>query len=115
MQFEQSNAVSAIAVEPGVYTLTKILCAGWDYGPIGETDLKDNRLTKEFRVEAGKAYYIGDFQGQTNSGASFAGTMVTTTQSWRLNTFRNNYPDSTRDLTTNFPQFQSVPTVSVIH
>lgn len=114
-QFEQSNVVSVIAVEPGVYKLTKILCAGWDYGPIGETDIKDNRLTKEFRVDAGKAYYVGDLHGITISQSIVGGATVTIYQSWKLDTFRNNYQDTTRDLTTNFPRFQGIHTVLAIN
>jgi hypothetical protein len=113
-QFDRADAVSVIAVEPGVYQLSKVLCVGWDYGPVGETALKDARLTKEFRVDAGRAYYIGDLYGTTLSESTPMGTSVYIYRSWKLDAFRNNYQGTTKDLTTRFPNFKEIPTAPAL-
>ena len=105
VQFQRSLAVSVVRVDPGTYRLAKFAFAGVDYGHLGEEEIVDDKLQREFLVEAGKAYYIGDFLEQSNSTALF------TPVKWKLIFVKNNYEETTREFKQSFPRFSGVETI----
>ncbi len=106
IQFLRSRQISVVAVRPGTYTLSKLAFGGANSETMGEETLTHEKLTKEFRVEPGKVYYIGDFLGLTNRPSIFSKV------DWSLQSIRNNYEATTRDFKQRFPKFQNVESVS---
>lgn len=110
----RKSPVAVTAMKPGVYTLTKFSFAKKDLFVMG-TELRDSvitdqRLAKPFRVEPGKAYYIGDFVGQSSVEYGYS----IHTFHWKIRSIRNNYEDSTEELKGKYPNLKDVETISVI-
>lgn len=106
----RSSPVSITAIKPGLYTLAKFSFAKKDLFIMG-TELRDSvitdqRLATPFRVEPGKAYYIGDFVGQSTQEFNYF--------SWKINSIHNNYRRSTEELKEKFPNLNEIETIPVI-
>lgn len=85
--------------------MSQLVGAYADYESGGKKKITDERLTKEFRVEAGKAYYAGDFLGE--AGSSFPIVQ------WSLKSILHNYEATTTELKKTFPQFENIKSVPV--
>jgi hypothetical protein len=117
LQFQTSkkeSGVSVIAVKPGIYKISKISFARGDFSAlttsVGEKPINDPRLTTEFRVEPGKAYYVGDFVGRTSADYY----VVSMVQHWQMQSVANNYDNTTNELKEKFLNFKEIDTTSVI-
>lgn len=98
------GSISVIAVKPGAYALKKLI---YNYGGDSQEEkpLPDSLQTTEFRVESGKAYYLGDFYATTTTERTGSGVHVT----WRLDSMTDNFQKSTDDFKRIFPHFRDVP------
>lgn len=109
VQFQRTLRVSVIAVKPGTYKLLKFLQEGTlREALIGEAVVEE-KLTKAFSVEAGKAYYIGDFFVESNRRSLFSKI------DWSLERVVNEYDLATAQLKKNFPAFEKMLTASVAY
>ena len=106
IQFGLTDAPSVISVEPGTYSLKKLVFAAFDYSKEGEKDLPESLLTKSFLVEPGKAYYLGDMAGRGSTSSS----VFTATHSWYLESIKDNYENTTREFRVRFSNFQHIGT-----
>jgi len=107
IQFEPSNDPSGIAVTPGTYSLTKLVFASANYEAEGEKLLSSDKLTKKFKVEAGKAYYIADFYASTSTGFR--------SHSWRLESFRDNFEETTTEMKSRYPNLKELEFVRALN
>jgi len=106
IEFERSQTLVAVAVEPGNYVLTKMVFATWDYELSGEEPFTDGPLARPFLVEPGKAYYLADFAGFAYTTST--GTSVK--QSWRLKSVKDNYGKTTAEFHETYPGLRQLET-----
>ncbi|MBN8444175.1 MAG: hypothetical protein J0M22_01725 [Gammaproteobacteria bacterium] len=104
IQFDKEQPVSVIRVAPGTYNISKLIFATYDYIPTGEEPITEPKLTKPFTVEAGKAYYIGDYVGEVDIQQN--GFEVT--KLWNLNSIRDFYEGTTTEFRALFPLLQDL-------
>jgi hypothetical protein len=118
MLFKGAKMISIIAVKPGVYTVDKVSFASKSMPgaptQIGEQPIVDYRLPKEFTVEAGKGYYIGDFEGSTKSYPELTWRGAVTYEEWHLTPLRDNFDATTSEVKENYPNLSELETTSVI-
>lgn len=108
--------VTLISLEPGTYQITKMFAcsarrsvftiAAFDCTP--ERDFTCNGcspLSKQFKVEKGKAHYIGDFRGM--SFGIQGGDAI----QWEISRADNNYPETTGKFRKIYPRFKGVPAI----
>jgi hypothetical protein len=105
IQFQNLSSPAIVPVRPGTYRISQLVGAYATYESGGKLKINDERLSKEFRVEAGKAYYVGDFLGE--AGSTF--TIV----KWGLKSIVPNYEATTNEFKKSFPQFENIDVVSV--
>lgn len=108
LSFEPTLDPYAVAVDPGDYQATHIVFRGGG----GSDQLKpfpEELSSRVIHVEAGKAYYIGDFDG----------TMKTTflvlfiASRWRIGQIANEFAGTTAKLDALLPQMKNMPKVDV--
>ena len=63
-------------------------------------------LQRPVAFQAGKAYYLGDFQAEASNWTS--GTTIHT--EWRLTSVRNDYRTTTEKMKSDFPNLSGVAT-----
>ncbi len=104
IQFDREQPVSVIRVAPGTYNISKLIFATYDYTKTGEKPITEPKLTKPFTVEAGKAYYIGDYVGEVDVQQN--GLEVTSM--WDLTSIRDFYEGTTTEFRALFPLLQDL-------
>ena len=98
IEFSPDDSISIIEVKPGLYNLSKFVFAYAGGGSGGEKPITSPYLKESFYVKAGKAYYIGDYEG--SSGKTYGSFH------WSVDSFRNNFDETTNDLKQVFPNFE---------
>ncbi|MFE8600318.1 hypothetical protein [Archangium violaceum] len=93
------------AVKPGTYSIKQTVCSNPDGDIIGRSPGSSAKEVQSFRVEPGKAYYIGDFHGQTR-GDGLAGSC------W-IDDFENNYEEATAAFQKRYPSLKGLETQDV--
>jgi hypothetical protein len=108
LMFKEVRNIYAIAVPRGTYKLTKIIYSN-EFGALqSEQDISMLKgVAGEFTVLKARAYYIGDFYGDTHN---FNAATYTTTY-WRVKDIRYNYEGTTKLFLKQNPQFSGINTV----
>jgi hypothetical protein len=99
IEFIPDGTPSMIAVKPGTYRMKKVLFAYWDYARHGEKQIPEDKLTKAFKAEPGKAYYLGDFTGKTVTRVGYS----TVTNAWALKEIDDKFKQTTADTRKKYP------------
>ena len=108
IKFIGARSIYAIAITPGTYKITKIVFSKQFGMREGEQDItKLKKISKEFTVKKGNAYYIGDFYSDTHNFNIGAGT----TLYWRVKDIRYNFEDTTKKFIQQNPRFEKVNTI----
>lgn len=102
----KSGTYQVIEVPPGGYSITKIFFTLGGNETAGAKSLPDSMLTKPFRAEAGKAYYIADIEGTVTR----SGTYI----SWQITSIRDNFVETTHYMLKKYPNFSGVETIRAI-
>ena len=113
IKFDEVESTTAIAVKPGIYNLNTLLIFwGLSDDKINrrETTLTKGPLTVEFSVEPGKAYYIGDFLGNTLATE----TLSSQSLEWKLESVKNNFENTTLDFKNKYPNLRELEIVQAI-
>jgi len=110
IEFVNSGSISVFAVKPGTYSLQRVVFAGQR---VASTGVKETPASNAptFRVEAGKAYYLGDFRGRV------WGTFTSKEQDRLkalLDDVVSNHQKTTTDLRRAFPALENVETVQAL-
>ncbi len=104
VRFEPTEAVQVIKIAPSTCSLTEFVYT--DHGGTQTTRKPvPDTLKREVVFEAGKAYYLGDFQAETAQSG-----FPVITRTWRLRSARNNYARTTEQLKAAYPNLSALPT-----
>jgi hypothetical protein len=91
--------VSVVAVRPGLYEVKEISFArntnNYQFSKVERQAIKDAKLTGVFQVEAGKAYYVGDYTGRTYSGIVEVNTVM---QKRKITAIEDKFDEATSEL-----------------
>lgn len=110
LRFERSPDPYAVAVDPGDYQVTHIVYThGADNSIRGEKPLPADLASRVIHVEAGKAYYIGDYDGASKS--TFLVLFIA--HEWRLGKVANEFAGTTAKLEELLPKMKGMPKVDV--
>ena len=104
IRFEPNNEVHVVKVVPSTCSLTEFVYT--DHGATKTTRKPvPDALKRDVAFEAGKAYYLGDFQAETTQ----AGFPIVT-RTWRLKSARNEYARTTAQMKIGYPNLSTLPT-----
>lgn len=99
----KENTIKAIPLKPGKYAFGHILYTAKGQIKSNKSILKDNIRVIE-NLEANKAYYIGDYTGNTKTERTGGGTIY----SWNLSKPNNNFTSTTREFSDKFIKFKNI-------
>jgi hypothetical protein len=115
VRFEPSGAVQAIKIVPSACTLTEFVYTHHDGIKVYRKSVPDS-WKRQIVFEAGKAYYLGDFEAETTAyrenvpQTEFPGQVGGIKLVWRLRSARNNYANTTAQLKVAYPGLAAMPT-----
>jgi len=101
IRFERGDAVQVVKIAPSTCSTAEFVYTDADGFVRGRKPAPD-ALKKEMTFAAGKAYYLGDFQGES--------TYTGGVQRWRVQSGRNNYAATTEKLKSAYPNLSALPT-----
>lgn len=101
-EFQDKDQITMLAVTPGTYQLSRFVYAETDGTMKGETAIVQSTLTRSMTLEAGKAYYVGDFTGE--------GTFNGIRMRWQVTGIDNRFAATTAEMQQKYPQFAQLPT-----
>lgn len=107
--YKQGDFPAVVSVVPGEYKLTKIIFASWNYEPEGEKAVKNSFSSKPFKVESGKAYYIGNISAA--SKASAIGFAVR--HEWDVKNWANSFESDSKLLLNSYPSMTNLKLVNM--
>lgn len=111
-KFEKEADPYVIAVNPGDYLINSLIFATGEGNKEGERPLYTAFSNRVFSVEAGKAYYIGDYEGgitRTFGISSTPGQLIGFQNDWRLKSTKNNFAVTTELIETQIPFLKNIP------
>jgi hypothetical protein len=110
MRFEQDLDPYAVGVDPGDYQVTHFVqTQSADNHAIGKSPFPGELSGRVIRVEAGKAYYIGDYDGAMKS--TFMVLFIG--HEWGISKITNDFAGTTAKLDALLPQMKNLPKVDV--
>ena len=105
--------VDVIELPPGLYNINGMLNLQKDtmgYAPRGKSKLFKTPDPILITLNAGKAYYLGDYTGTSSVYCSYQSCRY----NWRLTSIENTMEKSTLDFKEHYKSFQEMPTSSLI-
>ena len=101
---KDKGSVYAVPVSPGEYKINKLLFIDGD--DVVQDALYLSYLISNcvFSVEQGKAYYLGDYFGETSSKRTYHGPK----NQWILRGICDNFTNTTQELEYKCPQFKQI-------
>jgi hypothetical protein len=110
LKFEPGLDPYAVAVDPGDYQTTRIIYTQSAANDIrGEKPFPEELVNRVIHVEAGKAYYLGDYDGASNS--TFLVLFIE--HEWRIGKIANEFAGTTAKLEELLPKMKGMPKVDV--
>jgi hypothetical protein len=104
-RFSNDSALQVIKVAPSTCSLTEIVYTNSD-GQIKSRKRAPDKLMRDVKFDAGKAYYLGDFYAEATTS-----TLGNTIRSnWNIKTVRNDYTNTSAALKASFPNLAKLPT-----
>ena len=104
-RFSNDNALQAIKIVPSTCTLAEFIYTNSD-GQVRSRKPAPEKLMRDARFDAGKAYYLGDFYAETTT--SVIGNTIS--RNWNIKDVRNDYRNTSTALKSSFPNLSAVPT-----
>ncbi len=104
-RFSNDSALQVIKVAPSTCSLTEFVYSNAD-GQVRSRKRAPEKLMRDVKFEAGKAYYLGDFYAEATT------TVVGTTShsNWNIKTVRNDYTNTSAALKALYPNLAALPT-----
>lgn len=106
IRFSNQPRLQVFEVGPGVCQLTEIVYSDADGGIKGRRRAPPGWMAPR-KLEAGRAYYLGDYGAEFTHEAKFP---LTTELHWDLTSEENDYASSTKELAATFANFAGLPT-----
>jgi len=105
LRFSNDNALQAIRITPSTCSLTEFVYTNSD-GQVRSRKPAPEKLMRDARFGAGKAYYLGDFYAETVTRV--IGNTIS--RNWNVKTVRNDYRNTSLALKTAYPNLSALPT-----
>jgi hypothetical protein len=96
------NALQVIKIAPSMCSLTEIVHTNAD-GQVRSRKSAPEKLMRDARFDAGKAYYLGDFYAE-------AATPTRGAYYWNIKAVRNDYNNTSAALKAAYPNLAALPT-----
>jgi len=105
LRFSNDVALQVIKIVPSTCTLAEFIYTNSD-GQIRSRKAAPEKLMRDTRFDAGKAYYLGDFYAETTT------TTIgrTTSRNWNIKSVRDDYRNTSAALKASFPNLAAIPT-----
>jgi len=103
VRFEPTDAVQVVKIAPSTCALTELVYTDHGATKVTRRPAPDG-LKQNVAFEAGKAYYLGDFQAETTQSG-----FPVVTRTWRVSSMRN-YARTTAQLRGSYPHLSALPT-----
>ena len=104
-RFSNDSALQVIRIAPSTCSLTEFVYTNAD-GQVRSRKSAPEKLMRDARFDAGKAYYLGDFYAE--AATSVQGRTVSSV--WNIKTVRNDYNNTSAALKAAFPNLAALPT-----
>lgn len=104
-RFSNDSALQVIKVTPSTCSLTEFVYSNAD-GQVRSRKRAPEKLMRDVKFEAGKAYYLGDFYAEATTRV--VGT--TSYSNWNIKTVRNDYTNTSAALKAFYPNLAALPT-----
>ncbi len=105
LRFSNENALQVIRITPSTCSLTEFIYTNSD-GQVRSRKPAPEKLMRDARFDAGKAYYLGDFYAETTT--SVIGRTIS--RNWNVKTVRNDYRNTSTALKAAYPNMSALPT-----
>ena len=104
-RFSNDNALQVIKITPSTCTLAEFIYTNSD-GQVRSRKPAPEKLMRDARFDAGKAYYLGDFYAETTT------TVIgrTISRNWNIKNIRDDYKNTSTALKASFPNLSGIPT-----
>jgi len=105
LRFSNDVALQVIKIAPSTCTLAEFIYTNSD-GQIRSRKPAPEKLMRDARFDAGRAYYLGDFYAETTT------TTIgrTISRNWNIKTVRNDYKNTSQALMAAYPNLSALPT-----
>jgi len=104
-RFSNDTALQVIKVVPSMCSLTEFVYTNSD-GQIRSRKRAPEKLMRDARFDAGKAYYLGDFYAEATT--TVRGNVISS--NWNIKTVRNDYNNTSAALKAAYPNLAALPT-----
>lgn len=104
IRFEPNNEVQVVRIAPSTCSLAEFVYSDHGATQVTRKPAPDG-LKRTVAFEAGKAYYLGDFQAETTQSG-----FPVVTRTWRLKSARNEYARTTAQMKIGYPNLSTLPT-----
>lgn len=109
MLFKRTDTLYAVRVKPAECAFKEILFLGTG-SYVQSTKPIPAEIMKPQRFEAGRSYYLGDFEATAIYTESSRGWGVLEQTRWRIDSLRNNFVTTSKDFRAGFPALAALPT-----
>ncbi len=106
INFDKSNEIRLYELEPGKYTINEWIAALALNEIAGRGYITDKRLSV-MKLEPGKAYYIGDWEGKHS--------IDQIQNHWEITKISDNYDNSVKDLISKYSLFYSIEKINLLN
>jgi hypothetical protein len=104
-RFSSDNALQVIRIAPSTCTLAEFIYTNSD-GQVRSRKPAPEKLMRDARFDAGKAYYLGDFYAETTTRV--IGNTIS--RNWNVKNVRDDYRNTSAALRASFPNLSAIPT-----
>jgi hypothetical protein len=104
-RFSNDTALQVIKIAPSTCSLTEFVYTNAG-GQVRSRKRAPEKLMRDVKFDAGKAYYLGDFYAE----ASTTQVGMTISSVWNIKTVRNDYQNTSAALKTAYPSLAALPT-----
>ena len=105
LRFSNDNALQAIRIAPSTCTLAEIVYTNSD-GQVRSRKPAPEKMMRDARFDAGKAYYLGDFYAETTTRV--IGNTIS--RNWNIKNVRNDFRNTSQALKAAYPNLAALPT-----
>jgi len=109
IRFSIEDPLQVIKVNPSTCSFNEIVYTNAD-GIIRSRKPPPKGSMQNMRIKPNTAYYFGDYKASITF--SYSGTYSTTR--WRMNSIKNNFKSTTKDMKYEFPKLKQVDTVNIL-
>ena len=104
-RFSNDSALQVIKIAPSMCSLTEFVHTNAD-GQVRSRKSAPEKLMRDARFDAGKAYYLGDFYSE--AATPVQGKVVSSV--WNIKAVRNDYNNTSAALKAAYPNLAALPT-----